>query len=215
MPLYFLLLSEPFFQRQLRPALAASWQQRSFEPCRGLCADLLPAVQAFAVRYHTGHDETLLVRVADGLPFDRDYWRALVGEVLWYGAAEIPELETAPDTLGCLLGPQQVATDLTRERFAQIHQAHYGARDLVFGGGYYRPEHAGYNDAADVARLADYLAGLDPQAWTPADLSALPDLADEQERADELEYARDWLPPLRDLYRQAREQERIVVCERL
>jgi hypothetical protein len=96
-----------------------------------------------------------------------------------------------------------------------ILQAHYGSRDVRLGGGYYRPEHAGTNDAADVGRLADYLASVDPQRWTPADLALLPDFATAEERADELEYVRDWFPALRDLYQQARERNQIVVCEAL
>jgi Domain of unknown function (DUF1877) len=216
MPLYFLLLDHAAFHQRLRPALAASWRQRSFEPCRAFCADLLPAALAFAERYHTGRDGLLLAQVAGGLPFDRDFWRALAGELLWFSAADIPELQTAPDTLCALLAPDQVGQDpCPRDRFAPIQQAHYGARDLVFGGGYYRPEHAGYNDAADVARLAEYLAAVDPQRWTPAELAVLPDLADKEERAEELEYVRDWFPALRELYQQARAHDQIVVCELL
>jgi hypothetical protein len=214
MPLYFLLLSNTAFEQRLRPALAASWRQRSFEPCRPLCAELLPAALAFAQRYHLGPDDNLLAQVANGLPFERAFWRALVGEVLWYSAMDIPELQTAPEALVCLLAPEHSAqTSVARERFAPIQQAHFGARDLVFGGGYYRPVYAGYNDAADVARLAAYLATVDPQRWTPAGLTALPDLADDEERAEELEYIRDWFPALHDLYQQARADDQVVVCE--
>jgi hypothetical protein len=214
MPLYHLLLDAAAFHDRIRPALAAAWLRRSFEPCRPLCAALLPAARAFAARYHLGPDEPLLAGVARGLPFDRDFWRHLVGEALWYSAAEIPEFESAPDSLCCLLAPQRyLERTMARERFAPIEQAHYGARDLVFGGAYYRPDQAGYNDTPDVQRLADYLDGLDPQAWTVTGLTLLEGVESEEDRAEELEFVRDWFPALRELYRRAREQRQMVVCE--
>jgi hypothetical protein len=51
-------------------------------------------------------------QVARGLPYDRHFWRALVGEVLLFAADDIPEFQTCADTLCCLLamgargGPQ-------------------------------------------------------------------------------------------------------------
>ena len=53
-----------------------------------------------------------------------------------------------------------------------IRQVLFGSRDLVFGGSCYRPDFAGYNDLADVARLKGYLQSIDPIAWQPADLAA-------------------------------------------
>jgi hypothetical protein len=169
---------------------------------------------AFAERYHTGRDEILLAKVVAGLPFEREFWSALASEVLWFGATEIPELQTAPDTLCCLLAPERFAEGaVPRERFAPIQQAHYGTRELVFGGRFYRPEQVGHNDAADVVRLASYLASVDPRRWTAADLAPLAELADEEERAEELEYVRDWFPALLELYDRARNREEIVICE--
>jgi hypothetical protein len=214
MPIYFLLHDADRFRRMIRPALAGAWRRRTFEPCRALCAALAPAALAFADRYHTGHDEPLLAQVARGtVPFDRDFWRLLVGEVLLYGAAAVPEILTAPDTLCRLLAPGQAdEPPASRSEFAPIRQAHFGARDLVFGG-FYRPEAAGYNDADDVSRLADYLATIDPARWTVADLAGLREFADDAERADELEFAREVFPPLRDLYGGARDVGQVVVCE--
>src|SRR6516164_7163015 len=152
MPLYFLLHDAARFHEALRPALAEAWRRRSFEPCRALCSALAPAAVGFAERYHTGHDEPLLAQVArGGVPFDRDFWRLLVGEALLYGAASVPEILTAPDTLCRLLAAGSES--------APIRQAHFGSRDLTFGGGFYRPDAAGLNDVADVARLAEYLTG--------------------------------------------------------
>jgi hypothetical protein len=138
----------------------------------------------------------------------------LAGEILLYGAASVPEIVTAPDTLGRLLAPGQDDSP-SRPGFAPIRQAHFGARDLVFGGGFYRPDAAGWNDTGDVARLADYLATIDPTRWTAADLAGLREFADEDERADELAFAREAFPALRDLYRAACEAGQVVVCELL
>ncbi len=216
MPLYHLLLGAADFHARVRPALAAAWRGRNFKPCQALCEALLPAAREFAARYRLGPEEPLLARVAAGLPFDRELWRHLAGEVLWYSAAEIPEFQTAPESLCCLLAPERYGQrDTLREQFAPIEQAHYGARDLVFGGAHYRPDRAGYNDSADVERLAAYLDGLDPGSWTADGLAALEGVESEEDRAEELAFVRDWFPALRDLYRRARQRRQIVVCETL
>ena len=122
---------------------------------------------------------------------------------------------TAPQTLLCLLeglGPGQEPA--AREHFLPIQQVHFGTRDLVFGGGYYRPEHAGYNDVADVSRLADYLAAQQPHQWTPADLQELKDV-EAADRAEELDFVREWYPALCDLYERARQRQQIVIIELL
>jgi hypothetical protein len=214
MPLYFHLLDERTFVAQISPALAASWQARSFEPCRELCTELLPSSASFAERYHLGPEESLLKKVLSGLPFDRNYWRLFVGEILLFAAAEIPEIQTAPESFCCLLEPERYQEENTpRVRFAAVQQAHYGSRDLVFGNAPYRPDHAGWNNHADVARLARYLASLDPEQWTVAGLSALREVADDEDRAEELEFLRDWFGPLRDMYQRASGRTEIVICE--
>src|SRR5262249_6032375 len=124
--------------------------------------------------------------------------------------------ETIPETLCCLLAPERYRDgSVPRERFVAIQQVHFGTRDLAFGGGFYRPEHAGYNDLEDVRRLAEYLDCLQPEGWTVADLAELRGSADEEERADELAFAREWLPPLRELYRRIQLRRQILVCELL
>jgi hypothetical protein len=214
MPLYFLLLSDSLYRERIRPALGASWRRRSFEPCRALSTELLPAAQAFAERYHTSPDQALLGQIATGLGFGRELWTALVGEILWFSATDIPEIQTAPEALCCLLLSDGIrGHDTPRERFAPIQQVHYGTRDLILGGRYYRPEQVGYNDAADVGRLADYLATVEPQAWTPDALAPLSDLTSDEDRAEELEYVRDWFPALRDLYQRAHQKDEMIVCE--
>jgi hypothetical protein len=54
---------------------------------------------------------------------------------------------------------------------------------------------------------------VNPDAWKTADLAAIAELGDEEERAAELEFARDWFPALRQLYERARERNQIIVCE--
>ncbi len=207
---YFLMLDAAPFEGRVRPALAASRRLRSFDPCRALCAELAPAARAYAERYHVGGDEPLVVRVAGGLSFNRDAWRALVGEVLLFTAVEIPEFQTCEETLGVLLAPGQEDKDITeREYLPPILQAHRGSRDLTFGAVVYRPDHAGYNNAADVARLADCLAAVRPERWTPTDLAGLADA----EREEELAFAREWFPALVDLFRRARERGCVLVHE--
>lgn len=217
MPLYFLVHDGDFFHERIVPALAESWRRHSFVPARSLCADLLPAARTFAGRYHLAADETLLARLAsEDVPYDRALWRHLIGEVLLFGAADVPEFQTAPAALGCLLAPgQDHAADVPRARMAPIRQAHFGSRDLAFGGGYYRPDQAGWNDRDDVVRLADYLSGQRPETWTAAGLRALPGLESDEDRAEELQYARDWFPALAALYEAARAAGRVVVCENL
>jgi hypothetical protein len=206
MPLYFLLLDGARFEGSVVPALAAAWRGRSFTPCRPLCASLLPAVREFAERYRTGADEPLLGRVArEEVPFDRNVWRLLAGEVLLYAATDIPEFQTAEDTLTYVVAPE------SNDGTAPIAQAHHGSRDLVLGG-YYRPEQAGWNDHNDVARLADYLGGIDVGRWRPDDLAGVPGLP-EEDREDELAFAGECLAALHEMYERARAGGQVVVCE--
>src|SRR5262245_5899871 len=162
--LYLLLHDADAFHRRLAPALAASWHQRTLAPVADLAAELAPALDAFAERYHlTADEQPLLRRVTADTPIDRRLWRHLAGELLLYAAADAPARQTAPDTLAHLLGAERNASgEAGREQSAPIRQAHYGSRDLDFGGVAYRPEQAGLNDVADVARLTEYLTAADP-----------------------------------------------------
>jgi hypothetical protein len=198
--LYFYLLPAPFFHELLRPALTRSWARRSFAPCRDLCELLLrrgPELPA----------DCLLRRLP---PFSRHAWHGLIGECLLFGSVELPRLSTAPAALNCLLAPGHERADtLARGDFAPIQQVHWGARDLRFGG-YYRPEHAGYNDGADVLRLCAYLEAQDPARWRAADLTHL---ASAEERAEELADVRDWWPALVALYQRAAQDDLVIACE--
>ena len=174
--------------------------RRSFLPCRSLCESLLPAAHEFRTRYHSGDDEPLLALVLNGLTFDRHIWRSLVSECLLFAAVEIPEFQVCAETLCCLLAPDAYRDEIhERASYAPIQQAHFGARDLTFGAAIYRPEHAGLNDDADVLRLADYLGGIDPNLWTIDHLAELRDVENE-DRTEELEFAREWFPALVEMY---------------
>jgi hypothetical protein len=215
MPHYFLVHDATRFHSVICPALAASWRQQNFEPCGPLRAALAADLKRFVERYHIGEEVPVLSRIDPGWPFDRYVWRALVGEALLYGAAEVPEFQTTADTLCCVLAPQNYrAGPAPRERFTAIEQALWGSRDLVFGGGWFRPDHAGWNDRSDVAQLGSYLASIQPAQWTVADLAELRNV-EVSDRAEELESAREWFEPLREMYQRAAASDQIVVCELL
>jgi hypothetical protein len=233
MALYFLVLDSEVFHGHIRPALAASWRNRSFDPCRAYCAQLLAAAQSFGDKYHVG-GTPLVAQIAAGLAFDRLLWHHLAGELLWFSAAEIPELETNERALACLLMgqadpssasvPDTSSTAQTqqsrnyegtpRPELPPALQAHRGSRDLIFGGGFYRPENAGWNDASDVVRLAAFLQAVQPETWQPLDLAGVPELPPDEWDA-ELEYVRDWLPALQLLYSDAAGRNQVIVCESL
>lgn len=208
MRLYFVLFDADRFHGQIVPALAASWRERRFDPCRPLCEGILSHWHETELGTSA---TTLCARIArGGLRFDRDIWRLLVGEVLLYSAAELPEIETMPVALSHLLGS---VPGRGREHFHWIDQVHYGTRDLCFGGGYYHPEQAGYNDLPDVARLADCLAAVRPETWKSEQLLAMPALETDEDRDEELEYVREWYPSLSGMYAGAREKSQVIVCE--
>ena len=97
MPLYFMPIPCDRFDRQIRPALATSWRQGSFDPCREICKELL--VPSVSSRLWVSSEETMLAAVLRGVPFDRWTWRSLVGEVLLFCAADLPEILIDPAIL--------------------------------------------------------------------------------------------------------------------
>jgi hypothetical protein len=195
--LYFLIHDATVFRR-IEAAFSASWRQREFGPVIELAAELDPALTAFTERFHLTSDERpLLTQLNVGRPFDRRLWRHVAGEALLYAAADAPAFQTTPETLAFLVAFDQ------REL---LRQAHAGSRDLDFDGLPYRPGHAGLNDTADVARLADELARIDPADWNGAAFS-------EDEPAEELAFARECFAALREMYDQAWQRGQVVVCE--
>ncbi len=213
MALYFYLLSSTRFEAMCT-TLARCVRERSFAPCRTLCREMAPATDAFHARYHISAEECMIRHVAEGLAFDRDRWRCLVGEMLMVAADEIPQIETAPDALACLVdGARRPESQPPRHQLSPIEQAHYGTQDLALGAAYYRPEHAGLNDASDVRRLADFLAALRPETWRAEHLAPLAHLVADEDRAEELAFVRDWFPALLEMYQRASGCGQVVVCE--
>ena len=173
-----------------------------------LCTELL-AQKKYAP------DDCVVRRVALGLPFARDFWHALAGELLLLGCEDMPLFQTAPATLCCLLAPERHdAGAAPRSQFAPIEQVHFGSCDLRFGGAFFRPEHAGHNDTTDVARLLGYLETIDPATWTEEMLRPMAEFPTAAEREEELAFARDWRPVLVELYAAAARHGDVIVCER-
>jgi hypothetical protein len=212
MPIYFMLHDAGLFESLIRPALAASWRQRSFAPWAELRKALTGDFVGYYVENHVPGVESILLRSGSELSFDKVTWRYLVGEVLLIAAAEAPEIAVPEDTF-CWILHRSAGEVVPRSKFGYLEQALYGARDLVFGGGCYRPDHGGYNDEADVESLSKELKAFQPAHWTIADLAGLCD--SDEERRDELEFARACLQQVQGMYTHARAHGQIVICERL
>jgi hypothetical protein len=196
---YFLIHEYDFFEQKVRPALAGAWLRRSFGPCRTLCEGILPLANDYARRYCTGGGEPVLASVLSGAPFDRTLWRALVGEVLLYGAADVPFLQVEDETFITFAGGPG-------EMGSPIRQALSGSRDLNFGPAVYRPEHAGYNNRTDVIRLAEHLKGVDTTSWVN-------EPGADEEDLNGLAFAREGFASLVALYEESASRGRVVVIE--
>jgi hypothetical protein len=211
---YVMVHDRAVYEGAVRPALAAAWRARTFAPCLAHATGWAAAARAYSERYHVSPDDLLLLCLHERPRSDRDLWRLLVAEVLLVTAVEMPELPPHVESLVRLLAPGQPEPDLSRrEAMAPVHQALHGSRDVRFGLAVYRPGHAGLNDAGDVARLARQLDAVRPEAWSAEALAGLPDLEDEDERADELAFAREWFEVLRGVYGRAAEAGRVMVLE--
>ncbi|GEM_PF-1996456 len=204
---YFYLLQRTWLNTSLRPALSASWRQRRFAPCLPLCGAL--------VATRPIPDDAVVRAVIAGAGYDRSLWHALIGECLVFGADELPRIPCMIDVLTCWLAPHRLGADPAgRAAFTPIEQVYFGTRDLRCAGGWYRPDHVGWNDADDLARLTDYLQSIDIGKWDAEALAPLSHLPNAAERAEELAYVRDWWPALIDMYAQARSAGQVIVCER-
>jgi hypothetical protein len=203
---YFMLIPAERFER-LGGVLRACRLERSFRPAVELCRSLGESAQPFVQREPDGLIEPLTLAVAGGMPFTPERWRLLLGELLLLSAAELPQIETPLEAFAPLIGVELAEK---RADFAPIQQAIAGSRDLCLGA-CYRPEHAGWNDLADVRRLAGWLASIDHSGWDAMKLT----LVQPDQRADELAFAREWFPALVEMYRRAAEAGWVVVCEEI
>jgi hypothetical protein len=200
---YFMAIPADWFRQLLSPSLGECWRTHSFRPIEKICRELSAVAAQFIQK---GYDHSpVTLEVPQGLAFRPDRWRLLVGELLLFGAAELPELETPLDSYAAAM--HQSLTDV-RDSFPPIQQAVQGSRD-VWLGGYYRPEHAGWNDEADVDRLTRWLSAVEPENWRSDDLIAI----EPSDRDDELAFAKEWFPRLREIYIRAADQNQIIVCE--
>jgi hypothetical protein len=204
---YFLPISASLFEELLVPALSQSRKQRSFGPVLGICRDF--AARARILVQHAGSETIppVTLQVPDGLAFRRGSWSLLAGELLLLAAAELPQIEAPLESLASVLD-QPLST--ARGSFPPIQQAIAGSRDLWFGGSY-RPQSAGWNDVADVGRLASWLASVDRDSWSAGKLSD----ARIANPIEELEFLKEWLPPLCEMYRRAADMNWIMVCEEI
>lgn len=213
MTLLLLVHNASTFHGVLRPALGACRRARRFAPARSLWPLLAAQFEALAQRGIVRTDESVLAQLDTNMTFETTLWRYLVEEVLLCAAVEVPELQIAPITLCRLLAPT-VEVRPPLEQVAPVHQALNGTHDLTFAGYYYRPDRIGWNDTADAVRLADYLGQINPAIWKADDLLGLPGMADEEDRADELDLLREWFPAFRELYERV-SRNGVIVCETL
>lgn len=201
MPYFFYLLEGAFFLEKVLPTLAACQRGRTFAPLK----DLLPHL------FIPAGDYSILNQAAE-MSFDRAVFQAVVGQVLIFGAREMPRLPLDPKSLIPMLSPDCPEQE-DRSAYSPIKQVFQGSRDLVIGRLPYRPFHVGWNNPADVARLWQYLKALDPAAWSESLLPPLAGLEQPEDREEEVAMIRDWWPDLVGLYRRARDEKGILVCE--
>jgi hypothetical protein len=201
MALYFMLHDAERFHSLLSPSLAASWRHRSLAPCRTLCSALTEDFERFVTENRVRREEMMMLSLQPNMLFNRDVWRIITGEVLLAAAAEVPEIPDVEETLIRLLGDDP-----------SIHQAIHGTRGLRFGGGWYRPDHAGYNDASDVKQLAGYLTSIDLGSY-PGNMLTGHSRANEEEWKAELGFALHAIKLLATVYDQARSRGQLIICE--
>jgi hypothetical protein len=195
----FLIHEADFFRDRLGPALAECVRKRSFAPLRSLTNGVRANVEAGAIRDHLTPDEApLFLRIAHER-FSRPLWRHVAGELLLHTAVETPSFPLAPELLSSFM-----PTEL-------VERLHRGSRDVSFDGVPYRPDAAGLHDVNDVAELARTLSSIDAGTWSADRLAETPP----DDRADELDYARQRFRDLRAMFESARDAGLVLVCEEL
>src|SRR5262249_52766664 len=158
-------------------------------------------VERFVTENRVRREDLVLYSLHPRMPFDRNTWRIIAGEVLLLAAAEVPEIPDVEETLVELHGED-----------TSIHRAYHGTHTLCFGGGWYRPDQAGYNDTDDVMHVACWLASIDPNTWSPNRLSGH-GYTQEEERQEELAFTSQAFKQLTAVYDRARTRGQLIVCE--
>ena len=69
------------------------------------------------------------------------------------------------------------------------------------------------NWATAIARLAGALVSLDLEAWSADALAGLPGLDEDEDRADELAFVREWFPALVEMFEGARAKGCVIIHE--
>jgi hypothetical protein len=209
-----MILDAAWFQEALRPALSAAWLERSFAPCQRICQTLVPRSRALALECRLGEGELLLPLVAQGLAFDRHFWPMVTWECLFFGAAEVAHMQVPQQAYFYLLsGGPQTSGPRSRACFTPIEQAVFGTSDLTFGRKFYRPLRAGFSGLDQVGRLAAYLEAQQPQEWRAEQLLGMQELLTDDDREEELAFAREWFPSLVEWYRRAFELRGVVISD--
>src|SRR5262245_17995157 len=204
---YFMAIPADWFHTRLSGSLRMCWRLRSFAPAVEICRELAISARRFIQREAGSEMPPLTLLVPEGLTFAPDRWRTLSGELMLFGAAELPELETPLESYSAVMGLEMPCF---RADFTPIQQAILGGRDLQFGG-YYRPDHAGWNDLADIARLHSWFAAIDMEKWTSAGLTHVP----MEDRDDELAFLREWFPALRAMCCRCHDRELVLASEEI
>ena len=205
---YFFLVPAGRFHELILPALAASWRHKALAPLVDLVRRKDSAVPATP---YLGYEvQSMSLQVPNGIPFRHDLWRIFFAEALISNAIEMPQIETPLCTYAKLLG-QELSED--RTTFVPIQRAVLGGRELTAGGGFYRPDAAGWNDSTDVEWLDTWLTQVNTSNWSELSLDMSAEPGDG--RSDELQFALEWFPDLCGLYRRAHDIAAVVVTEEL
>lgn len=211
MPAYYMLHDPELFLDRIVPAMSISWQRRSFKPCVELCQSLLPQAEDYCKRYFLKREEMLVYSVSLTMPFGRELWNLLAGELLLITARDIPTIPDGADSL-CGLTSAEHPLPTDREQLNDMQKACYGAMDIAFGNKLFRPALAGWNPLSECKRLARHLdtVKLDAshQSYLSHQLQSVEDLE------DEIAVARECLAALRELYAEANRKDWIVLVER-
>src|SRR5262245_132729 len=117
---YFMAIPRNWFHERLSRSLRSCWRERSFAPVVEICRELAFSARSFVQLGSEGETSPLTLLVPNGLTFDPNRWRTVAGELMLFGAAELPELETPLDSYSAVL---KLEMPCFRDDFSQMQQA--------------------------------------------------------------------------------------------